>query len=127
MSRFHYGCKWSSEAFSMSAALMSRRNRFHLIRLSDLQPNRVPAPTARGKTLDSLLYADAAPGALAGLLQIDPQIPCDAPLGNVPLVVNIGDRQSANGLTVAVRARTASGARFCRLDNPLGLHAIKHI
>jgi uncharacterized protein (TIGR03437 family) len=60
------------------------------------------------KTLDSLPYAGAAPGALAGLFQINAQIPCDAPLGNVPVIVKIGDKQSVSGLTVAVRAQTAS-------------------
>lgn len=49
-------------------------------------------------------YAGAAPGLVAGVLQINAQVPDDVPPGSaVPIVIQVGDRRSPNGVTVAIR------------------------
>ena len=48
-------------------------------------------------------YAGGAPGMLAGVMQINAQIPGDCPSGAVPVVVGIGDGASAPGVTIWVR------------------------
>jgi uncharacterized protein (TIGR03437 family) len=58
--------------------------------------------TLGGTPIDPLQYAGAAPSSIAGLFQINIRIPCDAPLGNVPVVVDIGGVKSQAGLTVAI-------------------------
>lgn len=49
-----------------------------------------------------VLYAGAAPGFVAGVLQVNAVVPANAPSGNVPVVVTIGGLPSQTGLTVAV-------------------------
>jgi uncharacterized protein (TIGR03437 family) len=42
-----------------------------------------------------VLYAGGAPGAIAGVLQVNAQIPPDAPVGDsVPLALTVGGFQS---------------------------------
>ncbi len=49
-------------------------------------------------------YAGAAPGLVAGVLQINAQVPDDVPAGSaVPIVIQVGDRRSPQGVTVAIR------------------------
>jgi len=48
-------------------------------------------------------YAGAAPGNVAGLLQVNVQIPAGARTGDVPIVIQVGDAQSQAGMTVAVK------------------------
>jgi uncharacterized protein (TIGR03437 family) len=49
-------------------------------------------------------YAGAAPGEVAGLLQVNASIPLNAPAGPaVPIVITIGDAMSPPGVTIAVR------------------------
>ena len=50
-----------------------------------------------------VLYAGAAPGLVAGLLQIDVQIPNGAASGARPIVLTVGDAQSQTSVTVAVQ------------------------
>lgn len=50
-----------------------------------------------------VLYAGAAPGAIAGLFQINARIPAGTRSGSVPVVVTVGTAASQSGLTVAVR------------------------
>lgn len=50
-----------------------------------------------------ILYAGAAPGAVAGLFQINVRLPAGLRSGNVPVVVTVGSASSQAGLTVAVR------------------------
>jgi uncharacterized protein (TIGR03437 family) len=48
-------------------------------------------------------YAGEAPGFAAGLLQLNVQIPTNAPSGNLSIVVSIGSNISQNNVTVSVR------------------------
>jgi uncharacterized protein (TIGR03437 family) len=48
-------------------------------------------------------YAGAAPGQVAGLFQVNVRIPLDAPSGDVPVEVRVGDARSQPGITVAVK------------------------
>ena len=59
--------------------------------------------TIAGITAD-VLYAGAAPGAVAGLFQMNVAIPVTTPSGDQPITVRIGDSATAqSGVTVAVR------------------------
>lgn len=49
-----------------------------------------------------VLYAGAAPGFVAGVLQVNAVVPANAPSGNVPVVVTVGGIASQSGFTVAV-------------------------
>lgn len=52
----------------------------------------------------NVTYAGAAPGMVSGLLQINAQVPANAPTGDaVPVVVTIGNRASQAGVVMAVR------------------------
>lgn len=50
-----------------------------------------------------VLYAGAAPGQVAGLMQINAKIPENSNSGPVPVQVTVGTAQSQRGLTVAIR------------------------
>jgi uncharacterized protein (TIGR03437 family) len=50
-----------------------------------------------------LLYAGAAPGETAGVMQVNVRIPANAPTGNVPLAVIVGDQTSADWVTIAIQ------------------------
>ncbi len=56
-----------------------------------------------GKLAPEMFYAGAAPGAVAGLLQVNVRIPADTPSGDVPLEIRVGEAASQPGLTVAVQ------------------------
>ncbi len=55
-----------------------------------------------GKQVE-VLYAGAAPGQVAGLMQVNVRIPADAPSGDLQVQVQIGDAQSQPGITLAVQ------------------------
>jgi uncharacterized protein (TIGR03437 family) len=56
-----------------------------------------------GETVE-VAYAGAAPGAPAGVLQVNATIPASAPRGtNVPVVITVGTASSQAGVTVAIR------------------------
>jgi len=67
----------------------------------------LPIPAApvkvlvNGKQVD-VLYVGAAPGQVAGLLQVNVRIPADTPFGDIPVEIQIGDAASQPGITVAV-------------------------
>ncbi len=48
-------------------------------------------------------YAGAAPGAVAGLFQVNVRIPADAAPGGAPLEIHVGAAVSQPGMTVAVK------------------------
>jgi uncharacterized protein (TIGR03437 family) len=48
-------------------------------------------------------YAGAAPGQVAGLMQVNLRIPDQASTGNVSLVIQVGAAQSQPGMTIAVK------------------------
>jgi uncharacterized protein (TIGR03437 family) len=50
-----------------------------------------------------ILYAGAAPGLIAGVLQINVRIPDDSPSGAVPVQLLVGDRSSPQNVTIAVQ------------------------
>jgi uncharacterized protein (TIGR03437 family) len=67
-----------------------------------------PAPTRPvtvlidGKPAD-VTYAGAAPGAVAGLFQVNVRIPADAATGDVSLEIHVGAAASQPSITVAVK------------------------
>jgi uncharacterized protein (TIGR03437 family) len=50
-----------------------------------------------------ILYAGAAPGEVAGLLQINVRLPLGLASGNIPITFSVGGTASQTGLTVAVK------------------------
>ena len=48
-------------------------------------------------------YAGEAPGQVAGVMQLNVQIPANAPSGNLSITVSIGGNISQNGVTVSVQ------------------------
>jgi uncharacterized protein (TIGR03437 family) len=48
-------------------------------------------------------YAGAAPGLVAGVMQINVQIPDGVPSGPQPVIVQVGQDQSQSGVTVAIQ------------------------
>ena len=50
-----------------------------------------------------VLYAGAAPGIVAGVMQLNVAIPNDAPSGDIPITVTIGGAPSKAGVTIAVK------------------------
>jgi uncharacterized protein (TIGR03437 family) len=48
-------------------------------------------------------YAGAAPGLVAGVMQINVQIPDGVPSGPQPVIVQVGQAQSQSGVTVAIQ------------------------
>ena len=48
-------------------------------------------------------YAGAAPGLVAGVLQVNVQIPTGLTAGAVPVVLQVGSSSSANGVTIYVQ------------------------
>ena len=54
-------------------------------------------------TQAEVLYAGAAPGLVAGVMQINVVIPADAPSGSVPLYFSAGNANSVDMTSVAIR------------------------
>lgn len=50
-----------------------------------------------------VLYAGAAPGQVAGLMQVNVRIPAGTPSGDIPVQIQVGDARSQPGVTVAVK------------------------
>jgi uncharacterized protein (TIGR03437 family) len=64
----------------------------------------LPITVTVGGRPAEVLYAGAAPGLVAGVLQINARIPNDAPAGDgVMVVVDAGDIAGARWVTLAVR------------------------
>jgi uncharacterized protein (TIGR03437 family) len=51
----------------------------------------------------TLQYYGAAPGELAGVMQLNVQIPSNIPSGEIPVSVSVGGNSSQSGVTVSVR------------------------
>jgi uncharacterized protein (TIGR03437 family) len=47
-------------------------------------------------------YAGSAPGLVYGVMQVNVQIPANAPAGSLPIVITVGTTSTQNGVTVAV-------------------------
>jgi uncharacterized protein (TIGR03437 family) len=71
-------------------------------------PQVTPAPASLPITVlingqpAQYIYAGEAPGFVAGLMQLNVQIPSNAPSGALSIVVSIGGKTSQNGVTVSV-------------------------
>jgi len=71
-------------------------------------PQVTPAPvqpvvvTINGQPVP-YAYAGEAPGLVAGMMQLNVQIPANAPSGNLSITVSIGGNTSQNGVTVSVK------------------------
>ena len=71
-------------------------------------PQVTPAPAlAVGVLINgqpaSYAYAGEAPGLVAGMMQLNVQIPANAPSGDLPITVSIGGNTSQKGVTVSVQ------------------------
>jgi len=79
------------------------------ITTANLPPPQVtPAPLlAVGVTINGqpalYVYAGEAPGLVAGMMQLNVQIPSNAQSGNLPILVSIGRNTSQNNVTVSVQ------------------------
>jgi len=72
---------------------------------ADYPAPQLPVQVTVGGQPAEIVYAGAAPHAVAGLLQVNFRVPPHAPLGDaVPIVLKIGNSQSADGITMAVRS-----------------------
>ena len=74
----------------------------------DRQAAAPPGPTVATVTIGgvnaAVKYAGAAPGSVAGLTQINVEVPATlSPALALPVIVKIGDFSSTNGVTVAVK------------------------
>jgi len=65
-------------------------------------PSRAVKVFINGEAAD-VLYAGGVGGQVAGLMQVNVRIPADAPSGDNPVVVQVGDAQSQPGITVSVQ------------------------
>jgi uncharacterized protein (TIGR03437 family) len=71
-------------------------------------PQVTPAPLlAVGVTVNGqpalYVYAGEAPGLVAGMMQINVQIPVNAPSGDLPILVSVGGNASQSNVTASVR------------------------
>jgi uncharacterized protein (TIGR03437 family) len=79
------------------------------ITAANLPPPQVtPAPLlAVGVTVNGqpalYVYAGEAPGLVAGMMQLNVQIPANAPSGDLPILVSVGGNTSQKGVTVSVQ------------------------
>jgi len=78
----------------------------------DGQPDGSPAPVPAGQPVTvtigginaQTMYAGGVPGLVAGVLQVNAQIPSGVATGNaVPIVLTIGGKASQTGATLAIR------------------------
>jgi uncharacterized protein (TIGR03437 family) len=71
-------------------------------------PQVTPAPLlAVGVTISGqpalYVYAGEAPGLVAGMMQLNVQIPANGASGELPILVSVGGNTSQNGVTVSVQ------------------------
>jgi uncharacterized protein (TIGR03437 family) len=71
-------------------------------------PQVTPAPLlAVGVTINGqpalYVYAGEAPGLVAGMMQLNVQIPANAPSGDLQILVSVGGNTSQKGVTVSVQ------------------------
>lgn len=74
-----------------------------LLATAGLPQPRLPVSVTIGGNAAQVLYAGAAPGFVAGSMQINVTIPANAPTGaSVPIQISIGNAQSPAGVTLSV-------------------------
>ncbi len=64
---------------------------------------RLPVSLRIGGLAATLLYAGAAPGQVAGLMQVNARIPEEVASGSIPIVLSVGSNASRPDVTLAVR------------------------
>lgn len=77
---------------------------------ADGQLGAIPLPkpllpvtvTIDGKDAE-VLYAGAAPGLVAGAMQVNVRVPATSNSGNVPVLLTVGEKRSTAGVTIAVQ------------------------
>jgi uncharacterized protein (TIGR03437 family) len=62
-----------------------------------------PVSVRIGGQAVEILYAGAAPGLVAGVIQVNARVPAGVASGNIPVVMTVGSASSQADLTVAVR------------------------
>ncbi len=65
-------------------------------------PSQVVTATVGGQPA-TVSFAGEAPGLVSGVLQVNVQVPDNAPSGDLPLVISVGGISSQPGVTVSVR------------------------
>jgi uncharacterized protein (TIGR03437 family) len=65
----------------------------------------LPVTVTIGGQPAQVQYAGAAPGLVAGVMQVNAVIPAGTPAGNVPVSIQVGSQTSQPGVTIAVSAR----------------------
>jgi uncharacterized protein (TIGR03437 family) len=73
--------------------------------LINAAPLPVPVATVKvtiGGQNANVNFAGGAPGSVAGVIQVNAQIPAGIPVGAVPVVVQVGTSNSQPGVTLAV-------------------------
>jgi uncharacterized protein (TIGR03437 family) len=63
----------------------------------------LPVAVTIGSITAPVMYAGLSAGSVAGLLQVNVAVPRAVPGGNAPVVLTIGDFQTPDGVTVAIR------------------------
>ena len=65
---------------------------------------RLPVTVTIGNQKVAPIYAGGAPGEVAGLMQVDVQIPNGIQTGSaVPISVQVGNASSPSGVTIAIQ------------------------
>jgi uncharacterized protein (TIGR03437 family) len=63
-----------------------------------------PVTVTMGGQTAAVLYQGAAPGLVAGISQINAQVPTNIPVGpSIPVTITVGAEQSRNSVTIAVK------------------------
>jgi uncharacterized protein (TIGR03437 family) len=62
----------------------------------------LPVTATIGGIAAQVQYAGSAPGEIYGIMQVNVQIPSNAPAGSLPIVITVGTTSTQNGVTVAV-------------------------
>src|ERR1017187_6470256 len=71
------------------------------------QPQLPVAVLINGQPASVAFYGEA-PGLVSGVMQLNVQIPANAPPGNLPIAVSVGGNSSQNGVTISVAPVTSS-------------------
>jgi uncharacterized protein (TIGR03437 family) len=62
----------------------------------------LPVTATVGGVTAQVQYAGSAPGLVYGVMQVNVQIPANAPAGSLPIVITVGTTATQSGVTVAV-------------------------
>jgi uncharacterized protein (TIGR03437 family) len=71
--------------------------------LTDVRRPLLPVTARIGGLSAEVLYAGSAPMQVSGIMQVNVRIPDEAPVGVVPLEIQVGSAVSQPAVTIAVR------------------------